>query len=101
MGLWPNELVRISELRDSGVAWIIPLVAIPLLTFSLTSLQYFAASSKAKDQDVVSEPPLVPYSIPFIGHAIPFAFDTANYLSNLRCVFILVTVSETGEARCG
>lgn len=78
-----------SVLRSSSVAWAMTLLAVPTATLLFTWRQYVLAASKTKDEKVMWEPPPVPYSIPLIGNALSFAFDTARFLKSLRCVFCL------------
>ncbi|TKA77372.1 hypothetical protein B0A49_01511 [Cryomyces minteri] len=51
-----------------------------ILTFSITTLiSLRALRSRAR----VRNPPIVPYSVPFVGNLFAFAFDTAGFVASL------------------
>jgi len=60
---------------------IATIVVLPfLLTYILSSIR-FMRMRRAKHGS--RHPPLIPYWIPFVGHTIPFVFNTPGFMTSL------------------
>jgi hypothetical protein len=78
-----GDIILSRNVLDSKlVAIAASFLAIPFLTYCFTLSQHLIASSKSRY--AATEPPLVPYSIPVLGSAIPFSFNTGEYVRGLR-----------------
>lgn len=49
---------------------------------------WIAFTSQRLSRDVVKVPPMTPYMVPFIGHAISFAFNPARALARTESVHL-------------
>jgi len=78
-----------SALYDWRVLTLAGAVAIPTLTYFITSLKFANAKARAAKGNCDVEPPLVPYSIPLVGHTFSFIFNTPAYLASLQLVDML------------
>lgn len=58
-------------------------MSIPLLTYTITSIQ----SAINLRSNKVSEPPIVPYFIPFLGNLLPFLLSPSNFTSSITRSF--------------
>lgn len=64
--------------------WVSGILAIVLsATYLSTTLQSRTALISSKDG---TNPPLLPYWIPFLGHSIPFLWDTGAFIDTIRYV---------------
>jgi len=79
---WSDRILSQGFLDSRLVAIATSFLAIPVLTYFFTTAQHLIATSKSKN--AATEPPVVPYSIPLLGSALPFSFNTAEYVKNLR-----------------
>ena len=73
-----------SLIHPSQWDWTTTFIALSLpfvLTYVFTSLQSIIAIRSKKDGKSI---PRVPYSIPFVGNAIPFLKDPESYLLSLK-----------------
>jgi hypothetical protein len=71
---------------DWRLLMLVGAVAIPTLTYFITSLKFARAKARAAKGNCNLEPPLVPYSIPLVGHTFSFVFNTPAYLASLQLV---------------
>ncbi|KAF4624149.1 hypothetical protein G7Y89_g14024 [Cudoniella acicularis] len=81
-------LTQAAALTDTG--WRVKAGAFVTLLFTIfaaTKLITSIRSSLAVSTKSKSSPPLAPYSIPFLGNLVVFAFDTKAFLDGLRKKF--------------
>ena len=80
--------LQIAKLEGRGVPTrlaiaLFLLYNIFILTITVTSIRSIFGARKPQD-GFVKDPPIAPYSIPFLGNLYAFASDTKSCLSNLR-----------------
>jgi len=85
---WQSPLLLFTQaLKGSSyIAISVLLLAVCVVTRAITGYLY----SKAESQDDSSpkDPPILPYWLPFIGHALSFAWSFDTLLSKARSAFL-------------
>ncbi|KAI0126344.1 cytochrome P450 [Xylariales sp. AK1849] len=87
MALQVSKIDQASEwLATVGASSWLPITVALLTPFILTWFYTYVQYLITLSRDGPT-PPTPPYFIPFLGHTIPFAFDTDRYLRSLRSRF--------------
>ena len=64
---------------DGRLCFAVLVVCVPLITYVITWLRCMITMRSTK----VTEPPIVPYWIPFVGNLIPFLRDVPKFASDM------------------
>ena len=81
MALESSWTVHAEQAAAAYRGWLVTLalLASPFVcTWIYTSVKFRIDLARGQ------KPPTVPYTIPFVGHTLSFALDTARYLQQLR-----------------
>ncbi|KAI0010843.1 cytochrome P450 [Xylariaceae sp. FL0662B] len=79
-----SRLYAWNELLYSPWFFLASIALIPFATYTISSLQFhhaLFANKSRKSRDLII--PVVPYWIPFLGHAIPMALDSGAFVAKV------------------
>lgn len=71
--------------------WIFPafIALLPLATFTITMIQFHCTLFVNKKREHAARiVPVIPYWIPYLGHAIPMTINPASFVSDLMYVIL-------------